>query len=140
MIMAKKTNDKGYKFLLYDYAEAVSSNSEVATDFLTEEGIDVAKYVAEGVKSIRKAEFLKKAQANREKDENLMEKALLLLKQKIDENLTKSGEVLIGLLRQNAPNVQFRSLDKLDDAEIREILINVDLAKLMEELEEKGED
>ena len=138
--MAKKTDDKGYKYLLYDYAEAVSSNSEVATDFLTEEGIDVGKYVAEGVKSIRKAEFLKKAQTNKEKDESLMEKALLLLKQKIDENLTKSGEVLIGLLRQNAPNVQFRSLDKLDDAEIREILTNVDLAKLMEELEERDED
>ncbi len=138
--MAKKMNDKGYKFLLYDYAEAVSSNSEVATDFLTEEGIDVGKYVAEGVKSIRKAKFLKKAQANKEKDESLMEKALLMLKQKIDENLTKSGEVLIGLLRQNAPNVQFRNLDKLDDDEIREILTNVDLAKLMEELEGKDED
>lgn len=137
--MAKKKIDKGYKFLLYDYAEAVSTNSEVATDFLTEEGIDVGKYIAEGVKSIRKAEFLKKALANLEKDESLMEKALLLLKQKIDENLTKSGEVLIGLLRQNAPNVQFRSLDKLDDTEIREILTNVDLAKLMEELEEKDE-
>ena len=80
------------------------------------------------------------ALTNKEKDESLMEKALAMLKQKIEENLTKSGEVLIGLLRQNAPNVQFRSLENLDDDEIREILTNVDLAKLMEELEENDED
>ncbi|WP_163380201.1 hypothetical protein [Cyclobacterium sp. SYSU L10401] len=138
--MAKKKNYNGYKLLLHDYAEAVSSNHEVATDFLTSEGVDVSKYVTAGIKSIRKAEFLKKAQANKEKDESLMEKALVLLKQKIEENLTKSGEVLIGLLRQNAPNVQFRSLDNLDDDEIREILTDVDLAKLMEKLEENNDD
>lgn len=138
--MVKKKNNKGYKFLLHDYVEAVSSNHEAATDFLTSEGVDVSKYVAAGIKSIRKVEFLKKAKANKEKDETLMEKALALLKQKIEENLTKSGEVLVGLLRQNAPNVQFRSLEKLDDDEIREILTDVDLAKLMEELEEKNED
>lgn len=137
--MAKKKEYKGYKFFLHDYAEAVSSNHETATDFLTNEGVDVSKYVTAGIKSIRKAEFLIKAQANKEKDESLMEKALVLLKQKIEENLTKSGEVLIGLLRQNAPNVQFRSLEKLDDDEIREILTDVNLAKLMEELEENNE-
>lgn len=137
--MAKNTNDKGYKLLLHDYAEAVSCNSETATDFLMEQGIDVGKYVQRGVKSIRKAQFLKTAQANKHKDESLMEKALVLLRQKIEENLSKSSDVLIGLLKQNAPNVQFRSLDKLDDDEIREILSDVDLAKLMEELEE-GDD
>ncbi len=81
--MEKKKNYKGCKLLLHDYAEAVSSNHDTATDFLTGEGVDVSKYVTAGIKSIRKAEFLKKAQANKEKDESLMEKALVLLKQNI---------------------------------------------------------
>lgn len=136
--MASGNNIKGYKLLLHDYAEAVSSNQETATDFLKKEGIDVNKYVASGIKEIRKSAFLRKAHANKERDENLMEKALVLLKQKIEENISLTGDMLIGLLRQKAPNVQFRSLDKLDDEEIREILANVDLAKLMEELEKRN--
>lgn len=138
--MEKKFEAKGYKLLLLDYANEVSSNKEAATNFLTEQGIDVNKYVIQGSKYIRKVRFVMKAKENQEKDENLMEKALSLLKRKIEENLTKSNEVLIGLLRQKAPNVQFRSLDKLDDDEIREILNDVDLVKLMEELERKNED
>lgn len=133
--MATENKFKGYKLLLHDYAEAVSSNQETATDFLKKEGVDVNKYVTSGIKEIRKAAFLRKAQANKERDEGLMEKALVLLRQKIEENLSITGDMLVGLLRQKAPNVQFRSLDKLDDDEIREILSNVDLAKLMEDLE-----
>lgn len=137
--MTTENKFKGYKLLLHDYAEAVSSNKEIATDFLKKEGIDVNKYVVSGIKEIRKSEFLRKALANKERDEGLMEKALVLLKQKIEENLSKSGDILIGLLMKNAPNVQFRSLDKLDDDEIREILTDVDLARLMEDLEKGNE-
>lgn len=137
--MSTENKFKGYKLLLHDYAEAVSSNQETATDFLKKEGVDLNKYVASGIKAIRKSAFLRKAQENKERDESLMEKALVLLKQKIEENLSLTGDMLIGLLRQKAPNVQFRSLDKLDDEEIREILSNVDLAKLMEELEKRNE-
>ena len=137
--MSTENKLKAFKLLLHDYAEAVSSNQETATDFLKKEGVDVNKYVTSGIKKIRKSAFLRKAQANMERDESLMEKALVLLKQKIEENLSLTGDMLVGLLRQKAPNVQFRSLDKLDDEEIREILSNVDLAKLMEELEKRNE-
>lgn len=137
--MSTENKFKGYKLLLHDLAEAVSSNQETATDFLKKEGVDLSKYVASGIKAIRKSAFLKKAQENKERDDSLMEKALVLLKQKIEENISLTGDMLIGLLRQKAPNVQFRSLDKLDDEEIREILSNVDLAKLMEELEKRNE-
>ena len=137
--MSTENKLKAFKLLLHDYAEAVSSNQETATDFLKKEGVDVNKYVTSGIKEIRKSTFLRKAQVNMERDESLMEKALVLLKQKIEENLSLTGDMLVGLLRQKAPNVQFRSLDKLDDEEIREILSNVDLAKLMEELEKRNE-
>ena len=137
--MSTENKLKAFKLLLHDYAEAVSSDQETATDFLKKEGVDVNKYVTSGIKEIRKSAFLRKAQANKERDESLMEKALVLLKQKIEENLSLTGDMLVGLLRQKAPNVQFRSLDKLDDEEIREILSNVDLAKLMEELEKRNE-
>ena len=137
--MSTENKLKAFKLLLHDYAEAVSSDQETATDFLKKEGVDVNKYVTSGIKEIRKSTFLRKAQVNMERDESLMEKALVLLKQKIEENLSLTGNMLVGLLRQKAPNVQFRSLDKLDDEEIREILSNVDLAKLMEELEKRNE-
>ena len=137
--MSTENKLKAFKLLLHDYAEAVSSDQETATDFLKKEGVDVNKYVTSGIKEIRKSAFLRKAQANKERDESLMEKALVLLKQKIEENLSLTGNMLVGLLRKKAPNVQFRSLDKLDDEEIREILSNVDLAKLMEELEKRNE-
>lgn len=137
--MSTENKFKGYKLLLHDLAEAVSSNQETATDFLKKEGVDLSKYLASGIMAIRKSAFLKKAQENKERDDSLMEKALVLLKRKIEENLSLTGDMLVGLLRQKAPNVQFRSLDKLDDEEIREILSNVDLAKLMEELEKRNE-
>ncbi|TXE14115.1 hypothetical protein [Algoriphagus aquimarinus] len=137
--MSTENKLKAFKLLLHDYAEAVSSNQETATDFLKKEGVDVNRYVTSGIKEIRKSTFLRKAQVNMERDESLMEKALVLLKQKIEENLSLTGNMLVGMLRKKAPNVQFRSLDKLDDEEIREILSNVDLAKLMEELEKRNE-
>jgi hypothetical protein len=137
--MTKKPCNKGYKILLHDYAEAVSMNSQVATEFLENEGIDVSKYVAQGLKSIRKTSFVLKAEANMERDKDLMERALNLLKQKINENIEKSSEVLQNLLRERAPEVQFRSLESLDSEEIIEILNDVDLVAMIEDLEKEDE-
>lgn len=133
--MNTNNNKMNYKLLLHDMAESVSSNTDIAVDFLEDEGIDVSKYVVMGCKHIKKTEFLATVASNRRRDESLIEKALLQLKERILESCDSTREALISLLKQKAPNVQFRSLDKLNDDEIREILKEVDLVQLLEELD-----
>lgn len=118
----------------------IRSDVNEAKEILSDAGMNPDEEIEEGLKTIKRLQFLAKAMMNQKNDELLIEMALTRLKAFIEENLEKSSEVLISLLRQKAPSAQFRSLDKLGDDEIREILSEVDLAKLMEEIEKESED
>jgi hypothetical protein len=120
--------------------EVIRSDVNEAKEILADAGMDPDEEIEAGLKTVKRLQFMAKAMMNQKSDELLIEKALIRLKVFIEENLDKSSEVLIALLRQKAPSVQFRSLDKLGDDEIREILSEVDLAKLMEEIERESED
>lgn len=50
--MNKKGSQEKYKTLLYDFADTVSRNEESANEFFREEGVDIEKYVAQGMKQI----------------------------------------------------------------------------------------
>jgi len=139
-----KSNEK-QKRRLFDKVdktmfEVIRSDVNEAKEILTEAGMNADDEITAGLKTIKRLQFKAKAMMNQQSDELLIEKALVKLRAFFEENLDKSSEVLIALLRQKAPSVQFRSLDKLGDDEIREILSEVDLAKLMEEIEKESED
>ncbi|HEY4785854.1 MAG TPA: hypothetical protein VIH57_07385 [Bacteroidales bacterium] len=119
------------------YEELLMSDVNAAKDFLTTEGLNLELETEAGNKLIRKFEFKLKAIHNRLRDESLLEKAFAQLKEFIDKNRGLVTEELRTLLHEVAPAYQFRNLEKLDDEEIRELLSEIDLVKLLEELDKK---
>jgi len=137
--MTKENKNKGYKLLLYDLAESISSNEEIAINFFKEEGIDIEKYVLYGINSIKKTQFIEIAKQNKQRDEALLELAFEKLKEFTDKNKELAGEKLRNLLHETASSYQFRNLEKLDDEGIRELLTEIDLIRLLEKLDNKEE-
>lgn len=117
--------------------ELLYKNTEYAKEFLIEEGFaieDELKYAESRIKKIR---FLAQAISNKKEDQKLFEAAYVRIKQAIAENAQKTTEMLVAMLQSKTPSVQYRKLENWSDEEIREVLADVDLVKLMEEMEKK---
>tara|TARA_R110000822_G_scaffold107915_4_gene236987 strand:- start:146 stop:562 length:417 start_codon:yes stop_codon:yes gene_type:complete len=115
--------------------EILQKNTEYAKKFLEEEGFNTLEELKFAGEYMKKIKFLSKAVANKKQDLTLMEKALIHLKKAIDENINQTTDVLISLLKTKSPKLQYRKLENWSDDEIRDVLADVDLLKLMEELE-----
>lgn len=118
--------------------EIIRSDAKEAILIIADSGMHPDEEMEIGLKTVRRLQFKAKAAITQKTEQSLMEKALIRLKELFKENISLSNDILITLLRQKAPNVQFRSLNKLTDDEIREILGDVDLAKLMDDIEGEG--
>ena len=53
----------------------------------------------------------------------------------MDENKNKSKEALMGILLEKSPSFQFRNFEELSDDDIRQILTDVDLLKLLHDID-----
>jgi len=115
--------------------EILQRNTEYAKEFLDEEGFNTLEELKFAGEYMKKIKFLSKAVANKKQDITLMERALIHLKKAIDENINQTSDVLISLLKTKSPKLQYRKLENWSDDEIRDVLADVDLLKLMEELE-----
>lgn len=115
--------------------EILQKNTEYAKKFLEEEGFNTLEELKFAEEYMKKIKFLSKAVANKKQDLTLMEKALIHVKKAIDENINQTTDVLISLLKNKSPKLQYRKLENWSDDEIRDVLADVDLLKLMEELE-----
>ena len=78
-----------------------------------------------------------KALSNKKQDNTLLEKALDRIKKVIAENAMQTSEALMSLLQKKTPSIQYRKLENWSDDEIRDVLADVDLVKLMEELDKE---
>lgn len=114
--------------------ELLRSNAEYARAFLQEEGFDIDEELNFSAQYLKKIKFKAAAMAKKQKDLRLLEAAYQRLKEAIRDNSTKTGDKLMFLLQSKRPAMQYRKLDKWTDDEIREVLTDVDLLKLMEEL------
>lgn len=112
----------------------LQSNVEYAKQYLVEEGFDVIKESAYAEQYMKKIKFLAQAVANKQRDLQLFETAFGRIKDAIKENASRTTEMLLSLLQSKTPAVHYRKLEKWTDEEIREVLADVDLVKLMEEL------
>jgi len=131
--MVDKKNREGLANLFREFSESVSASKENAAEYLKEQGINPDELIKEGMSEIKKSLFLKQAKQYKQEGESLLEKAVHKLKDFINENKDKSKDVLLKLMNEKAPSVQFRNMDRLDDDDIREILADVDLVKFLEE-------
>jgi len=123
--------DKKYKKILFDSADSVSLNEEVANEFLREQGIDASFYISKTLKVIKRKEFLKKAEINLSKHQELIEQAINKIRNAIPEAITNFEEAI----RRRNPAFQFRNLKELDEQQLREVLEDVDLINTIEELD-----
>jgi len=118
--------------------EMLKKDTEYAKQFLAEEGVNVSEEENFATNYIKKICFMAMAKSNMQKDKALMQAALDKLKETIKENAQKASDVLIQLLHNKTPSVQYRKLENWTDEEIRDVLGDVDLVKLMEELDKQG--
>lgn len=119
--------------------ELLSSDIDYAKNFLMEEGINIEEEFDFSKKYITKVKFMVQALANKNRDQNLLEKAIKKFKEIVHENANLANEKLAILLQSKTPLVQYRKLEKWTDEEISEVLKDVDLVKLLEEFSDKDQ-
>lgn len=117
--------------------ELLQNDTEYAKQFLKEEGFNVQEEQSYGNQYMKKIRFMAAAVANKQQDEKLFERAYSRVKEAIQENAQKATDILISLLHSKTPSVHYRKLENWTDDEIREVLADVDLVKLMEELDKE---
>lgn len=125
--------DKKFRKILFDSAESVSLNEESAIEYLNGSDVDVSFYVRKGLKEIKQVEFLRKAETNLARHQELIETAIAKIREAIP-NVISNFE---NALKQRNPAFQFRNLQELDELQLREILEDVDLINIIEELDKK---
>lgn len=116
--------------------DLIHSDFYMAKEFLQKEGIDVDEELEYSTQQVKKLKFLARAKMNSSKNEIILKTALEKLRVSIAENAEKAGRILRDLLRDKTPAVQYRKLEEWTDDEIREVLNDVDLVRLLEELED----
>jgi hypothetical protein len=112
-------------------------NDEYAKQFLEDEGFNTEEELKYGSQFIRRIRFMASAIIKKQEDLKLFEMAYLRIKTAIHENTQKTSDTLISLLQTKSPSFQFRNLESWTDDEIREVLADIDLVKLMEEFDKE---
>lgn len=133
--MSKKSKNRFFNNYEDLSVNITDSDFEMAKEFLEEFGINTDDIMATGVKEFSKITFLIKARANQSRDKSLIEKLQSAIQDSLERNAKLTGEILQNALSKKKASFQFRSLDKWSDEEIREVLIDIDLVKLLEDLE-----
>jgi hypothetical protein len=117
--------------------ELLQHDTEYAKQFLTEEGIDVEKEMEFSGQFMKKIRFMALGMSNKQRDLKLIDVAFDKLKEVIRENSERASEALINLLHTKTPTFHYRKLENWTDDEIRDVLSDVDLIKLIEELKKE---
>ena len=117
--------------------ELLQHDTEYAKQFLIEEGIDVEKETEFSGQFMKKIRFIALGMSNKKRDLKLIDVAFDKLKEVIRENSERASEALINLLYTKTPTFHYRKLENWTDDEIRDVLSDVDLIKLIEELKKE---
>lgn len=114
--------------------EMYINNPELAREELASAGYDVSLLVNEGLALIKQHQFKQQVASSKAYLQNLVVKAKNLLIEKIKI----SKEEALAILSQYQVKVQYRNISTFSEDELNEILKDVDLVKLIEDLEKKG--
>lgn len=121
---------------LNEFSSNVSDSDEkMATEFLTELGINTEEEAAFGLNEIQRLHFLAKAHHNQSRDASLIAKLQEKIKASFLKNAALTGEILQNALVQRKASFQFRNIENWTEDEMREVLTDVDLTKLLEDLD-----
>lgn len=110
----------------------LNSNIEDIFAMAKEEGLNLDDTAEKRDKLAKRLKFLAQAGLKKEQDKLLLEKALSSL---VEEYIGKPFAELKSLLQTKGLQVQYRNIDRLDEASIRDMLKHIDLVQLFENLE-----
>ncbi len=114
--------------------EIYINNPELAREELADAGYDVNSLVNDGLAIIKQHQFKQQVASNKAHLQSLYTKAKDLLVAKIKI----SKEAALAILVQYQVKVQYRNISNFSEEELNEILKDVDLVKLIEDLEKKA--
>lgn len=133
-------NKKG-KSVLEQFEELsskhLSEDLDAAREFLKEFGIDPDEESTQGEKAARRVHFMAKATVNEARDKSLLDRAAEKVSEMIKKNSELAGQALKQALGQRQASFQFRNLENWSEDDIKEVLTDMDLAELMEELDQE---
>lgn len=108
---------------------------QMATEFLKELGIDTEEEAEFGLKEIQRTYFLAKAHQNQARDNSLLKILQAKIKESFEKNASLTGQILQNALSQNRASFQFRNIENWSEDEMREVLSDIEITKLLEELD-----
>lgn len=117
--------------------DLLKKNTEYAMQFLQDEGFDLEVESNFAAQHMKKIKFMTQAVFNKAQDESLLAIAFVKIKEAIQENVGKTSDMLVELLHSKAPSFQFRKLENWTDEEIKNVLEDIDVVRLMEELDQE---
>lgn len=132
--MAINNNENTVNLVNNSLLNYIHEDVNFARDYLLDNGFDMDKERALGLKELRKRIALAKGYEKQISDGSLLS---LAMKQIREINLSRDDQnsaALQSLLVNSAVGLQFRNLEDWSDAQIKEALGDVDLIKLLEKL------
>lgn len=128
MMENKKIN---VEVLIDSLLNITKDHPELLDDLLREEGYDPQELEKKGILKVKS--FLFKAQVSQKKVEqtNLYAKALAIF----ETTHANTKEIILALLRERSPSLQFRNLEKLEEDDLKQILNESDILDLMDKID-----
>jgi hypothetical protein len=121
---------------LDDLSLNVTNNDvQMATEFLKGLGIDADEEAAFGLKEIQRTYFLAKAHQNQARDKSLLQILQTKIKESFEKNASLTGQILQNALGQNRASFQFRNIENWSEDEMRDVLSDIEITKLLEDLD-----
>lgn len=139
MKATKNKKDILDQLILNTELNLIKDDCAYAKATLEEGGFNLDAEAEFAKKQINKLKFLANAIEKKNREQNLLEQAYIKLKSAINNAADKSVETWVSLLREKAPSVQFRKLESWTEEEIKAVLNDLDLVKLLEELSKEAD-
>tara|TARA_R110002124_G_scaffold116758_3_gene273407 strand:- start:365 stop:781 length:417 start_codon:yes stop_codon:yes gene_type:complete len=134
--MNRKANTSIFRNFDKLSANVIIEDFDAAKEFLAELKISTDELSLQGTNEFRKAMFLAKAKANQRLDQSLLKKLKDKIKESMERNSILTVEILKDVFSEKKVSFQFRNLEKWSDDDLREVLGDIDLTKLLEDLDD----
>lgn len=105
---------------------------------LEAEGVNLKEQDELQNKFIKQLTFKLKSKSNKEKQENMLEKASNFFKDALNKGLDKPVAYMNNLIKTNQLQTQFSRLEKMSEDQIKEIIKDQNLIEILEMLEEES--
>lgn len=115
----------------------INNSVDDVVSMAKEEGFDPDLNADKRAKLAKLLRFKAQASLNKVTSQPLLERAERIMAELVENYVGKPISELKNLLQNKGLQVQFRNIDKLDEASIRDMLRDIDLLQLIEKLEDE---